>query len=205
MKDNVDIVRINSYDDIRFSKTVLLQHGAYLISGEPYEVEIIGEDTALIRGASEENYYKLIKEFRFNAPQIVKFTDLSGSIIAEYPKEKTISVQIDDIQPSQFFVDEAKMKAVESFIHNPDDIIIQVMSWNDKYISLDGHTRLFLAVQRDYSTVKAVLSEAEEWVWPFVNEAIKRKIRTPKDMELLSHEQYEIQWNEYCDSFFENC
>ena len=94
MKDNVDIVRINSYDDIRFSKTVLLQHGAYLISGEPYEVEIIGKDTALIRGASEENYYKLIKEFRFNAPQIVKFTDLSGSIIAEYPKEKIISVQI---------------------------------------------------------------------------------------------------------------
>ncbi len=114
-------------------------------------------------------------------------------------------MQINDIQPSQFYIDQDKVKAVESFIHNPDDIIIQVMSWNDKYISLDGHTRLFLAVQRDYSTVKAVLSEDEEWVWPFVNEAIKRKIRTPKDMELLSHEQYEIQWNEYCDSFFENC
>lgn len=38
--DNRDIVRINSYDDTRFSQTVLNQHGAYLIDGLFYRMQI---------------------------------------------------------------------------------------------------------------------------------------------------------------------
>jgi hypothetical protein len=48
--DNRDIVRIDSYDDTRFSQMVLNQHGAYLIDGEPYEVEIIDNITAIVMG-----------------------------------------------------------------------------------------------------------------------------------------------------------
>ena len=47
-----------------------------------------------------------------------------------------------------------------------------------------------------------MLSETDDWVWPFVREAEKRKILRPRDLILLSHDEYEIQWNQYCDSVF---
>ena len=201
--DNRDIVRIDSYNDTRFSQTVLDQHGAYLIDGEPYEVEIIDNITAIVRGKDASVYVDLIEEFRFNAPQITRFIDSDNNLVAKYGQEQLVEIKLSDIQPSQFFIDETKLEAVKTFIHDQNDIVIQAKTWNNRYISLDGHTRLYLAVQRGYKKVKAVITESDEWVWPFVNEAVKRGITTPKDMQLLSHEQYEIQWNQYCDSVFE--
>ena len=46
----MDIQRIDNYTDTRFSKTVLEQHGAYLIDGDPYEIEITGSSEATVRG-----------------------------------------------------------------------------------------------------------------------------------------------------------
>ena len=40
----MNIKRVDRYNDKRFSKTVLLQNGAYDIDGEPYEVEIINSE-----------------------------------------------------------------------------------------------------------------------------------------------------------------
>ena len=37
----MEIQRINTYDDKRFSQAILLQHGCFLVDGKPYEVEII--------------------------------------------------------------------------------------------------------------------------------------------------------------------
>ena len=49
----MEIKRINSYDDNRFSQTVLLQHGCFFLAdGKPYEVEIISDYEALISGES---------------------------------------------------------------------------------------------------------------------------------------------------------
>ena len=109
----------------------------------------------------------------------------------------------DRIQPSQFFIDEEKLRAVSTFVHRPEDIVIQVLPWGDRFISLDGHTRLYLAAERGYKTVRAVASETDDWVWQFVEEARKRGITSPRHMKLLSHEQYVIQWDRYCDSVFD--
>ena len=77
-----------------------------------------------------------------------------------------------------------------------------MLPWNGRFISLDGHTRLYAAVQDGFPSVKAVISETNEWVWPFVREAEKRKIINPRNLILLPHDEYEIQWNQYCDSVF---
>ena len=52
------------------------------------------------------------------------------------------------------------------------------------------------------SFVKAVISETDDWVWTFVHEAENRGIISPKDMILLPHDRYEIEWNQYCDKVF---
>ena len=74
----MDITRIDSYYDNRFSQNVLNQHGAYVIEDEPYEIEIISKDSAVIRGKEPSLYAELIEQFRFHAPHICRFLDDSG-------------------------------------------------------------------------------------------------------------------------------
>lgn len=200
----MNIKRVDSYIDGRFSKTVLNQHGAYLIDNEPYQIEITDSISAVIRGNDPAVYKTLAEEFRFHAPHIVRFYDEGFRLITEYPLPDLFDIALESIQPSQFFVDEEKLEAVRTFARKAEDIIIQVIPYRDRFISLDGHTRLYLAVQKGFATVKAVKSETDDWIWTFVHEAERRNILQPKDMILLPHEQYEIQWNQYCDDVFAN-
>ena len=61
----MEIQRINTYDDKRFSQTVLHQHGCFLADGEPYEVEIISDYEAVISGENQTGCSEIIEEFRF--------------------------------------------------------------------------------------------------------------------------------------------
>ena len=198
----MEIKRIDSYTDDRFSKEVLFEHGAYLVDGEPYELKIINTCEAIVRGKDPAAYSELIEEFRFHAPQVCRFYDDKHRLLAEYPAEALLEIRLDDIQPSQFFVDEDKVEAVSSFVHSGEDIVIQIMSYEDRYISLDGHTRLYLAVQRGYESVRAVVSKVDEAIWIFVHEAERRDIHCPGDLILLPHEEYVARWDRYCDEVF---
>jgi hypothetical protein len=199
----MDIKRIDGYTDNRFSRTVLDQHGAYLIEGEPYEIEIISETAALVRGKDRGAYEELIEYFRFHAPHICRFFDENSAMIAEFPAPELVRVRLENIRPSQFFIDETKLAAIKSFIRCEDDIIIQVKPYGERFISLDGHTRLYHAVQSGFSSVRAVVSDTDEWVFQFVREAERKGVLEPKDMVLLPHEKYVVEWDEYCDSVFE--
>lgn len=199
----MDITRIDTYDDNRFSQKVLNQHGAYIIEDEPYEIEIISKDSAMIRGKDISVYGELIEQFRFHAPHICRFLDTTGAVVKEYHTEEAITIKLEDIQPSQFFIDKEKLEAVKSFVNCEEDIIVQVIRWNDRFIALDGHTRIYLAKILGFSYVKAVIAETENWVWQFVGEAQKRGIFTLGDMKLLSHEDYDVKWNKFCDELFD--
>ncbi len=198
----MNIQRIDSYLDSRFPQAVLNQHGAYLVDSDAYWIEITGPQSAVVHGVSPAVYPSLIDEFRFHAPHIVRFYDESSRKIAEYPPPDLLEIPLESIQPSQFFVDEDKLSAARTFIHSAADIIVQVIPYGNRFISLDGHTRLFLAVQNGFCKVKALVSETDDWIWTFVHEAEQRNIFQPGDMILLPHEQYEISWNQYCDSVF---
>ena len=67
----MEIERIDNYEDDRFSKTALLQHGAYLIDDEPYEIVIVSDNKAIVYGNKPEKYEALIEQFRYHAPHIV--------------------------------------------------------------------------------------------------------------------------------------
>ena len=68
---------------------------------------------------------------------------------------------------------------------------------------MDGHTRLCVAIDKNFKSVKGIIVEGNEWLYKFVEEAIKRNVRTPYDLELLNHEDYDIRWNRFCDEFFD--
>lgn len=199
-----DIKRIDKYKDDRFSKEVLYQHGAFLIDDRPYEVKIISKDEAIVCGEDPDKYSDLIEEFRFFSPHIAIFKDKDGYAIKEYPKANIVSIPLDALQPSQFYVDKDKIQAIASFIKKPDDIIIQAIEYNDHYIALDGHTRLYFAVMNGWSSVRAVLVSADDYVYDFVREATNRGVYKPQDLILLEHEEYVIKWHNFCDEYFKN-
>lgn len=195
------ITRINTYTDPRFSAEALRQHGCYLIDGTPCEVRIVGEDAAVITGCPDAAVPALIEEFRFNAPHITRFVDAEGRALADLPPVPTFPVRLCDIQPSQFFVDEDKLAAVRSFILAPEDVIVPVAAHEGRYISLDGHTRLYLAAQNGWTTVRAVMDTADDVLLAFAAEAVRRGVNAPAKMGLLPHAEYEVQWNRFCDAF----
>ena len=200
----MDIRRINTYTDPCFSQKVLYQHGCFLVDEEPCEIEIISDFEAVIWGKNQEAYPAVIEEFLFFTPHITVFYNEKHEIVKQYPKAELLTLSLEELQPSQFYVDEEKVAAVSTFIDKGEDIIVQVSKHRDRYISLDGHTRLYYAVLQGFATVRAVIAETDEYIMDFVEEAVKRGIHTPKDLILLPHEEYEEKWNKYCDEYFSN-
>ena len=196
------IQRIDSYTDSRFSERVLQQHGAFLAEEQPFSVEIISDREAVISGEPADFYPQVIEEFRFFAEHIACFYNERKQIVAQFPPVPLFEVELKDIQPSQFYVDEEKARAVSSFIHSGEDVIVPLMQYGERYLSLDGHSRLFAARRKGITRVKGFFSEAGDYILDFAKLAQERGIFTPADLQPLSHEDYCIKWHKFCDDFF---
>ena len=214
----MEIERIDTYEDSRFSQKVLQQHGCFLVDGAPCEVEIISDFEAVIHRGTNGHFYgivhgnihesileafsPLIDRFRFYTPHITRFYDENHRIIKEFPAAQLLTLKLEQLQPSQFYVDKDKIAAISNFIHKAEDIIIQVLPYQGRFISLDGHTRLYYAVMHGWKHVRAVTESADDWVHGFVKEAKKRSIHTPADLIPVSHAEYVEKWYGLCDAFF---
>ena len=201
MPDAHDIQRIDGYDDPRFSREVLLQHGAFLVDGVPCEVEITGADSAIVR-ADPARRAALIDTFRFYAEHVVRFFDGKGAPVASFSPVTRFAAPLDAIQPSQFFVDADKLAAVAGFIHAPEDIVVPLVPRDGRFVSLDGHTRLALAVARGWDAVTGFVTRGDDWLEVFVREAERRGVRSPRDLSVLPHAEYVEKWDRYCDAVF---
>ena len=198
----MEIKRVTEYNNPLFSQIVLNQRGAFLIDEEPYEIEIISNDSAFVRGKNRENFKKLIEYFRYYSPHINNFFDENNKKIISFEKKRVLTLEVDKIQPSQFYIDEDKLNALKSFIKNSKDIVIQVVKSDEGYICVDGHTRLFIAFLKNFKTVHAIETEFDDDTNYFVSQAKKRNIFTIKDLKLVSHSDYKKLWLNFCDSYF---
>lgn len=199
-----EVNRVNSYTDVRFSKKALNQHGAFLVGEDPYEVEIISQIDAVVRGKNPDFYEAVIKEFRFYAEHITRFWDESHGLIKEYPAIELVEIPIAEIQPSQFYVDESKMQAVRTFVASEQELVIPLVQWNGRNISADGHTRLAVAAEKGIKTAYGFYTEAGDYLLDFAAEAMKRGIASPYQLRKVSHEEYEKLWYPFCDEYFAN-
>ena len=202
--NEIDIQRIDSYDDKRFDQAALNQHGCFVVNGKfLYQIKIISKNSALIKG-DEKYLSEVINNFRFFAEHIINFYSMDGKIIKKFRSPKIFKLHLDNIQPTQFYIDRKKLDAVKTFVKNSEDIIIPVAKYEDKYISLDGHTWLYLAYNLGFSFIYAFITEIFDGTDYFVKESSKRGIKAVKDMILLSHEDYILKWDKFCDEYFES-
>jgi len=198
----MEVKRIDTYTDDRFSKAAQCQHGCFVADDMPFEIEIISDCEAIIKGENATLYQQIIDEFRFYTPHITRFVDENGQLVSCFPEVKLINIEMEQIQPSQFYVDEDKLSAISTFIKKPQDIIIPVLPYNGRYIALDGHTRLYYAVMKKWKSIRAIVETSDDVICEFVNEAQKRKIYVPEDMVLIGHNEYKEKWYRFCDELF---
>lgn len=155
--------------------------------------------------ALREFFLVLVQGYE-RAPRVsqlpTKFYNSRGNIIKEYSTVFIKTISLEEIQPSQFYVDEEKIFAIQKFVHSANDIIIPVMPYKGRYISLDGHTRLYYAVLNEWKAVRAVVESSDVYIFDFVKEAQKREIYTPQDIKMVSHSEYEKKWYQFCDEYF---
>lgn len=198
------IERINSYTDPRFDKDILLQHGAFVLEGSiPCSFSITGRTTARVDCPEDMDLTEAIEEYRFYTPHIASFYDKEGRLIKQYPEPQIIPLHLKEIQPSQFYASEEKIAAISTFIHSGEDIIVQIGVLDGKYVSLDGHTRLAYAVQSGMENVYGcVTDDMGGYIAGFVEEAKKRGIHTPYNIQIVSQKEYEIKWYQFCDDYF---
>lgn len=110
---------------------------------------------------------------------------------------------LDAIQPSQFYADELKAHAVATFIASEKDIIVPLARCQDRFISLDGHTRLYVAARLGFDKVYGFISPADGYIYDFASLAAARGILSPRDITLLPHEDYCRLWLGFCREYFE--
>ena len=199
----VQIKRIDTYSDDRFSQEALYQHGCFLIDDLPFEIKIISSKEAVIYGKEKSLYPELIDEFRFYSPQITIFKDTNDILIKNFAEPEQLSVLLNEIQPSQFYVDKEKLNAIKTFIQKQDDIVIQAGKSQTGYIALDGHTSLYLAVLNGWIKVNAVIVPIDNDMFEFVKEAKRRGVQSVRDMILLNHDDYVVKWHRFCDAYFD--
>ncbi len=199
----MNIRRINSYEDSSFSQEVLNQHGAFLIDDKyRCQFKIISSNTARLSCDRSEDIDAAIEEFRFYSENIISFEDETGRVLRKFPDMELISIEVNEIQPSQFYVNDLKVKALDKYIISENDVVIPITSIGNKYVSLDGHTRLHIAVKKGFTKVRAYFTEPGEYIEEFVLEAKKRGVANPRNLVILTNDEYAEKWHKFCDDFF---
>ncbi|MPN55585.1 hypothetical protein SDC9_203269 [bioreactor metagenome] len=125
-------------------------------------------------------------------------------MLKEFPHKNLIEIDIFELQPSQFFVNEDKVNAVSSFVNSSKDVVIPIIKKDEMIIVLDGHTRLYAASMKGIKTVFVFDTETEQYIYDFVQEAQRRNIKNVSDLKRLSHEDYEKEWYSYCDNYIKD-
>lgn len=202
----IKITRVNGYRDGRFGQPALDQHGAFLLGETPCQFVIVSASSAVLtakRPLLKRETDCLIGEFRFYSEHITNFYDAGMKKIKSFPKVALFDIALSDIQPSQFYVDEDKVKALAKFFSSPRDIVIPMSKIKGKTISLDGHTRLFIAASKSFEKVTGFYTKHGDYIDFFVESCLERGVRSPYDLISMPHEQYTVKWDKFCDDFFE--
>lgn len=211
---SIKIECIRGYDDPRFDTETLRRRGAYSVNGTPCSIMITGADTATISWHGDINAADdIIEAFRLHAGQISKFYDEAGTLIKEYPPRETFEIEIESVQPSKFYINSAKLAAVETFVDNAELVAIPVLQGEKEgeYIAADGHTRLYCAKAKMGNTVRAYYAEENGALREFAAQAKQRGIHSVSDMQIITPEEYAQKWDAYCKAFLtarenaENC
>ena len=114
--------------------------------------------------------------------------------------------KLKDLQPSQLYISEKKLKAVEGWFDASDlsnFYAIHIKMLDNRPVMTDGHTRAAAALRAGLDAVPLVW-EADELSWDLYRTCVaacrEQNIQSPEDLlsRILSEEDYEEKWHQWC-------
>ena len=123
-------------------------------------------------------------------------------------EEKEVEVNITDLHPTQLYLSEKKLQAIQ-MLDQSEDIInvdpISVLAFGNRFLITDGHHRAYQALLagRDMISAEFDRDGGDELYHLYAQACEERKITSVLDLKhrILPQEEYEAKWYNWCDGF----
>jgi RimJ/RimL family protein N-acetyltransferase len=183
--ENIDVLHCFAADYNLRSQKTLLKHG-FILCGE--------EDVEESLRAKKEYHYRFTRQDFIERRRI------------KVPAEKRIMFPIANLQPSQLYISDGKLRLVREWF-NPDDIDnfdpIPVRLLDKTIIMTDGHTRAVAAYLAGLEKIPIYWDEGELDMRAYeidVKWCDEENIHSPADLagRIVPHKDYERLWRKRC-------
>ena len=123
-------------------------------------------------------------------------------------EEKEVEVNITDLHPTQLYLSEKKLQAIQMLDQSADIINvdpISVLAFGNRFLITDGHHRAYQALLagRDMISAEFDRDGGDELYHLYAQACEERKITSVLDLKhrILPQEEYEAKWYNWCDGF----
>ena len=149
----------------------------------------------------------LYKKYGFEEGEFVTEFGYPSQVFILHRTLDINTLKLKDLQPSQFFISEDKLKAVRSWF-DPSDLSvfepIPVKLLDGTLVMTDGHTRAVAALQSGVDSVPLAWDTDDldlDMYRRCVEECRNRGVFSPQDLvsRILSAEDYSEKWDKWCD------
>ena len=119
-----------------------------------------------------------------------------------------MEVNITDLHPTQLYLSEKKLQAIQMLDQSADIINvdpISVLAFGDNLLITDGHHRAYQALLAGRDTISAEFDRdgGDELYALYAQACEERKISSVLDLKhrILPQDEYEAKWYNWCDGF----
>lgn len=123
-------------------------------------------------------------------------------------EEKEVEVNITDLHPTQLYLSEKKLQAIQMLDQSAEIINmdpISVLAFGNRFLITDGHHRAYQALLagRDMISAEFDRDGGDELYHLYAQACEERKITSVLDLKhhILPQDEYEAKWYNWCDGF----
>ena len=123
-------------------------------------------------------------------------------------EEKDMEVKITDLHPTQLYLSEKKLQAIQMLDQSAEIINvdpISVLAFGNRFLITDGHHRAYQSVLAGRDTIIAEFDRdgGDELYALYAQACEERKITSVLDLKhrILAQDEYEAKWYNWCDGF----
>ena len=123
-------------------------------------------------------------------------------------EEKEVEVKITDLHPTQLYLSEKKLQAIQMLDQSAEIINvdpISVLAFGNRFLITDGHHRAYQALLAGRDTISAEFDRdgGDELYHLYAQACEERKIYSVLDLKnhILAQDEYEAKWYNWCDGF----
>ena len=136
------------------------------------------------------------------------FTSAQDQLILLLGEEKELKIKITDLHPTQLYLSEKKLQAIQMLDQSADIINvypISVLAFGNRFLITDGHHRAYQALLAGWDTISAEFDRdgGDELYDLYAQACEERKITSVLDLKhrILPQDEYEAKWYNWCDGF----